>query len=55
MFITTYICFIKKIDFKIPWELRPYRAAQYYDAELDEFEKPAPPKFIDPNEKISFA
>lgn len=31
---------------QIPWELRPYRAAQYYDAELDEFDKPAPPKYI---------
>jgi NADH dehydrogenase (ubiquinone) 1 alpha subcomplex subunit 9 len=32
---------------QIPWELRPYRAMQYYDAELDEFEKPAPPKYIE--------
>jgi len=34
---------------QVPWELRPYRAALYYDEELNEFEKPAPPKFIDPN------
>lgn len=32
---------------QVPWELRPYRAAQYYDAELHEFEEPAPPKAID--------
>uniref|UniRef100_A0A2M4BQH8 NADH dehydrogenase [ubiquinone] 1 alpha subcomplex subunit 9, mitochondrial n=1 Tax=Anopheles marajoara TaxID=58244 RepID=A0A2M4BQH8_9DIPT len=31
---------------QVPWELRPFRAAQYYDAELDEFEKPTPPQFI---------
>jgi len=31
---------------QVPWELRPYRAALYYDAALDEFEKPAPPNFI---------
>ncbi|XP_053671882.1 NADH dehydrogenase [ubiquinone] 1 alpha subcomplex subunit 9, mitochondrial [Anopheles nili] len=31
---------------QVPWELRPYRAALYYDAELDEFEKPTPPQFI---------
>lgn len=32
---------------QVPWELKPYRAALYYDAELNEFEKPAPPKFVD--------
>lgn len=31
---------------QVPWELRPFRAALYYDAELGEFEKPAPPQFI---------
>ncbi|XP_055631727.1 NADH dehydrogenase [ubiquinone] 1 alpha subcomplex subunit 9, mitochondrial [Toxorhynchites rutilus septentrionalis] len=31
---------------QVPWELRPFRAALYYDADLDEFEKPAPPQFI---------
>uniref|UniRef100_U5EV20 NADH dehydrogenase [ubiquinone] 1 alpha subcomplex subunit 9, mitochondrial n=1 Tax=Corethrella appendiculata TaxID=1370023 RepID=U5EV20_9DIPT len=31
---------------QIPWELRPYRAAQYYDAELGEFEDPLPPQYI---------
>lgn len=31
---------------QVPWELRPYRAALYYDAELDEFEKPTPPQYI---------
>lgn len=31
---------------QVPWELRPYRAAQYYDAELGEFEKPSPPLYI---------
>lgn len=38
--------FLYKIS-KVPWELRPYRALQYYDAELGEFETPAPPKFLD--------
>lgn len=28
------------------WELRPYRAFAYYDAELKEFDKAAPPPFI---------
>jgi NADH dehydrogenase (ubiquinone) 1 alpha subcomplex subunit 9 len=31
---------------QVPWELRPWRAHNYYDEELGEFEKPAPPKFI---------
>lgn len=31
---------------QVPWELRPFRAALYYDAELGEFEKPALPKFV---------
>ncbi|XP_053683531.1 NADH dehydrogenase [ubiquinone] 1 alpha subcomplex subunit 9, mitochondrial [Sabethes cyaneus] len=31
---------------QVPWELKPFRAALYYDAELGEFEKPAPPQFI---------
>ncbi|XP_055596042.1 NADH dehydrogenase [ubiquinone] 1 alpha subcomplex subunit 9, mitochondrial [Uranotaenia lowii] len=31
---------------QVPWELKPYRAALYYDAELGEFEKPAPPQFV---------
>lgn len=38
---------LTNMEDQIPWELRPFRAAQYYDAELDEFEKPAPPKYID--------
>jgi len=32
---------------QVPWELRPYRAALYYDAELGEFEDALPPKIID--------
>lgn len=28
------------------WELKPFRAYNYYDAELGEFEKAAPPPFI---------
>ncbi|XP_059481212.1 NADH dehydrogenase [ubiquinone] 1 alpha subcomplex subunit 9, mitochondrial [Neocloeon triangulifer] len=31
---------------QVPWELKPFRANAYYDEELGEFEKPAPPKFI---------
>lgn len=30
----------------IEWELKPYRAYNYYDAELGEFEKAAPPPFV---------
>jgi len=30
------------IEDQAPWELRPFRALNYYDAELGEFEKPAP-------------
>uniref|UniRef100_A0A1L8EE22 NADH dehydrogenase [ubiquinone] 1 alpha subcomplex subunit 9, mitochondrial n=1 Tax=Haematobia irritans TaxID=7368 RepID=A0A1L8EE22_HAEIR len=36
---------------QVPWELRPYRAALYYDADLNEFEKPALPKTISPREE----
>ncbi|KAM7358085.1 NADH:ubiquinone oxidoreductase subunit 39 [Cochliomyia hominivorax] len=36
---------------QVPWELRPYRAALYYDADLNEFETPAPPKTIAPREE----
>uniref|UniRef100_A0A0K8TTJ5 NADH dehydrogenase [ubiquinone] 1 alpha subcomplex subunit 9, mitochondrial n=1 Tax=Tabanus bromius TaxID=304241 RepID=A0A0K8TTJ5_TABBR len=35
------------MESQVPWELRPYRAALYYDAELHEFEEPAPPKAIE--------
>lgn len=31
---------------QVPWELRPYRAALYYDADLNEFETPSPPHTI---------
>lgn len=31
---------------QVPWELKPFRAAAYYDAEVGEFEEPAPPNFI---------
>uniref|UniRef100_A0A1B0DP10 NADH dehydrogenase [ubiquinone] 1 alpha subcomplex subunit 9, mitochondrial n=1 Tax=Phlebotomus papatasi TaxID=29031 RepID=A0A1B0DP10_PHLPP len=43
---------LTKMEDQIPWELRPYRAAQYYDAELDEFEKPAPPKYIEASGRV---
>ncbi|ALC45116.1 CG6020 [Drosophila busckii] len=36
---------------QVPWELRPYRAALYYDAELGEFEAPSPPKAIEAREE----
>lgn len=38
---------LTQMEDQIPWELRPYRAALYYDAELGEFEDPAPPKHLD--------
>lgn len=31
---------------QVPWELRPFRAALYYDAAVGEWEKPSPPNFI---------
>lgn len=31
---------------QVPWELRPHRAALYYNDEVGEFEKPAPPVFL---------
>ncbi|XP_067647395.1 NADH dehydrogenase [ubiquinone] 1 alpha subcomplex subunit 9, mitochondrial [Eurosta solidaginis] len=37
---------------QVPWELRPFRAAQYYDAELGEWEEPAPPKNIGNREEL---
>ncbi|XP_022212744.2 NADH dehydrogenase [ubiquinone] 1 alpha subcomplex subunit 9, mitochondrial [Drosophila obscura] len=37
---------------QVPWELRPYRAALYYDAELGEFETPEPPKTIEAREEL---
>ncbi|XP_065359395.1 NADH dehydrogenase [ubiquinone] 1 alpha subcomplex subunit 9, mitochondrial [Calliphora vicina] len=36
---------------QVPWELRPYRAALYYDADLNEFETPAPPQTIAPRDE----
>ena len=30
------------LEDQAPWELRPYRALNYYDEELGEFEKLAP-------------
>ncbi|EDV97697.1 NADH dehydrogenase [ubiquinone] 1 alpha subcomplex subunit 9, mitochondrial [Drosophila grimshawi] len=37
---------------QVPWELRPYRAALYYDAELGEFEAASPPKTIEAREEL---
>lgn len=37
---------------QVPWELRPFRAALYYDADLGEFETPSPPKTIAPREEM---
>jgi len=31
---------------QVPWELRPYRAALYYDSAIGEWGTPAPPTFI---------
>lgn len=36
---------------QVPWELRPFRAALYYDADLNEFETPSPPQTIAPREE----
>ena len=34
---------LTNLEDQAPWELKPYRALNYYDEELGEFEKPAPP------------
>lgn len=34
------------IEEQISWELKPYRAQNYYDERLGEFEKPAPPPVV---------
>jgi NADH dehydrogenase (ubiquinone) 1 alpha subcomplex subunit 9 len=31
---------------QVPWELKPFKAALYYDAEVGEFAEPAPPNYI---------
>lgn len=42
---------LTNMEDQVPWELRPYRAALYYDAELGEFETPSPPKTIECHEE----
>ncbi|XP_017862493.1 PREDICTED: NADH dehydrogenase [ubiquinone] 1 alpha subcomplex subunit 9, mitochondrial [Drosophila arizonae] len=43
---------LTNMEDQVPWELRPYRAALYYDAELGEFETPSPPKTIAPRDEM---
>lgn len=38
---------LTSMEEQVPWELRPFRAALYYDADLNEFETPPPPQEID--------
>lgn len=40
------------VEEQVPWELRPYRAANYYDADLNEFETPGPPKDLSAKEEL---
>lgn len=35
---------LTQIEDQAPWELKPYRAYQYYIDQLGEFPKPDPPK-----------
>ncbi|XP_042208512.1 NADH dehydrogenase [ubiquinone] 1 alpha subcomplex subunit 9, mitochondrial-like [Homarus americanus] len=37
---------LTKMEDRIDWELRPFRAGSSYDEELGEFEPPKPPKYI---------
>jgi len=37
---------LTRIEDKAPWLLKMYRAHNYYDEELGEFEKPAPPPIV---------
>ncbi|KAF2364871.1 NAD(P)-binding domain [Trinorchestia longiramus] len=35
-----------KMEDRVEWELRPYRAFEYYEEEIGDFPAPAPPKYI---------
>lgn len=37
---------LTQMEDQIPWELRPFRAGLYYDAEVGEWEAPAPPVYL---------
>jgi len=37
---------LTQMEDQVPWELRPYRSMNYYDGDLREFEKPAPPPVV---------
>lgn len=39
---------LTKIEDRIDWELRPFRAHEDFEEELGDFAPPAPPKFINP-------
>ncbi|KAK7077890.1 39kDa subunit of ndufa9, NADH:ubiquinone oxidoreductase [Halocaridina rubra] len=40
---------LTKMEDRIDWELRPFRAKSYYGEEVGEFEPPEPPKYIAAN------
>ncbi|ODM93835.1 NADH dehydrogenase [ubiquinone] 1 alpha subcomplex subunit 9, mitochondrial [Orchesella cincta] len=40
------------MESRMHWELRPHRAAAYYDEELGEFAPPVPPKTVSANARI---
>lgn len=40
---------LTKMEDRIDWELKPFRADRYYEEEVGEFEPPEPPKFISAN------
>lgn len=42
---------LTSLEDQAPWELRPFRAALYYDAELNEFTTPPPPPEISAREE----
>lgn len=37
---------LTEMEHQVPWELKPFNAYRYYDAELGEFEQPAPPPVV---------
>ncbi|MCL4136612.1 UNVERIFIED_CONTAM: hypothetical protein GTU68_053660 [Idotea baltica] len=39
---------LTKLEDRISWELKHFRTKGYYNPDVGEFEKPAPPKFIEP-------
>ena len=42
---------LTSMESQVPWELRPFRAALYFDADIGDFEAPVPPVTISAREE----